>query len=51
MINGIHLREAMQELDSPLEWAEFIIAVVELTNDKAPGSNGVLPNAFKTMRT
>ena len=49
MINGIHLREAMQELDSPLEWAEFIIAVVELTNKKCPGLNGVPPNAFKAM--
>ena len=45
VINGIHLHEAMQELDSPLEWAEFIIKVVELTNDKAPGLNGVPPNA------
>ena len=49
VINGIHLREAMQELDSPLEWLEFIIAVVDLTNDKATGLNGVPPNALKVM--
>ena len=49
VINGIHLREAMQELDLPPEWAEFTIAVVVLTNNKAPGLNGVPPNSFKAM--
>ena len=49
VINVIHLRKAMKELDSPPEWAEFIIAVVELTNDNIPGLNGVPPNAFKAM--
>ena len=49
VINVIHLRKAMKELDSPPEWAEFIIAVVDLTNDKSHGLNGVPPNAFKSM--
>ena len=49
VINGIHLREAIQELNSPIEWEEFIIAVVDLTNNKYPGLNGVVPNAFKVM--
>ena len=49
VINGIHLCKAMQELDSPPECSEFIIAVVELTNNKAPGLNGVLTNVFKAM--
>ena len=49
VINGIHLREAMQELDSPPEWAEFIIAVVEITNDKDIGLNAVPPNEFKAV--
>ena len=49
VINGICLREATQELDSPQEWEEFIISVVELTNDKAPVLNSVPPNAFKAM--
>ena len=49
VINDIHLREVMNELDvSPL-WTEFISAFQELTNDKSPGLNGVPPNAFKSM--
>ena len=39
----------MLELDKVPTWAEFMIAVTELTNDKAPGLNNVPPNAFKAM--
>ena len=39
----------MSELDDEPTWAEFMTAVVELTNDKAPGLNNVPPNAFKAM--
>ena len=49
VIDDIILREVSTELDSTPEWAEFIIAVVELTNDKSPGLNNVPPNAFKVM--
>ena len=49
VIDDIILREVSTEFDSTPEWAEFIIAVVELTNDKSPGLNNVPPNAFKAM--
>ena len=49
VINDIHLREFMGELDVPPSWTEFISAIQELTNNKAPGLNGVPPNAFKSM--
>ena len=49
LIDDIILREVSTELESTPEWAELIIAVVELTNDKSPGLNNVPPNAFKAM--
>ena len=49
VINGLFLRKAIQELDLPPEWVEFIIEVVEPTNNKAPRLNDVPPNAFKAM--
>ena len=49
MINEIHLREVMEELDHPPLGTEFICAIHDLTNDKSPGFNGVPPNAFKSM--
>ena len=49
VINDIHLREVMGELDVPPSWTGFISAIQELTNDKYPGINGVPPNAFKSM--
>ena len=49
IIYEIILREVSTELDSAPEWAELIIAVVELTNDKSPGLNNVPPNTFKAM--
>ena len=49
VINEILLREVIAELDKVPTWAEFMIAVAELTSDKAPGLNNVPSNAFKTM--
>ena len=49
VINDIHLREVMGELEIPPSWTEFISAIQELANDKAPGLNDVPPNAFKYM--
>ena len=48
VINDIHLREVMGDLDVPPLWTEFISAIQELTNDKSPGLNGVPPNDFKS---
>ena len=33
VINKIQLQDTLTELDTPPEWAEFTIAVTELTND------------------
>ena len=49
VINDIHLREFISELDVPPSWKDFTNAIQELTNDKAPGLNGVPPNAFKSI--
>ena len=49
VINEIHLREVMEELDDPPLWKKYIFAIQELTNDKSPGLNGVPPNAFKSI--
>ena len=48
-LNNINSREVLYELDVPPSWKEFTEAVNDLTNDKAPGLNGVPPNAFKAM--
>ena len=49
VVNNIRLREVMSELDAKPTWSEFMTAVFELTNDKAPGLKNVPPNAFKAM--
>ena len=49
VLNDINSREVMNELDVPPSWKEFMEAVKDLTNDKAPGLNGVPPNAFKAI--
>ena len=49
LMNSVHLREVMGELDIPPSWTEFISAIQELANDNAPGLNDVPPNAFKYM--
>ena len=45
----IKQREKFAALDFDVSWDEFISAVNDLKNDKAPGLNGVPPNAFKAM--
>ena len=45
----IKQRETFAELDLDISWEEFITAVNSLKNDKAPGLNGIPPNAFKAM--
>ena len=36
-------------MDTPPEWADFTIAVMERTNNKSTGLNNPLPNSFKEM--
>ena len=45
----IRLREPMNSLDKDINWYEFLRAATCLKNNKAPGLNGVPPNAFKCM--
>ena len=45
----IEQRAIMEELDAPFTWKEFSNAVNGLKNCKAPGLNGVPPEAFKAM--
>ena len=49
VLNNINLCEVMNELDIPPYWKEFIEAVKDITNNKAPGLNEVPPNAFTAM--
>ena len=49
VINDIDLRKVTREIDVPPSWSEFTSAIMELTNNKAPGLNGIPPNAFKSM--
>jgi len=39
----------MKELDAPPKWNKLKKSITEITNDKAPGLNGVPPNAFKAI--
>ena len=41
--------ETLHELDAAINWDEFMGAVNSLKNEKAPGLNGVPPEAFKAM--
>ena len=45
----IKLRETEHCLSRDIGWHEFLRAITYLKNDKAPGLNGVTPNAFKCM--
>ena len=49
IINGIQLRDALTDLYIPPEWAEFTIAVTELTDYKSPRLNNIPPNDFKAV--
>ena len=39
----------MDKLDHPISWDEINKATTKLSNDKAPGLNGVPPNVFKAL--
>ena len=47
VVNGIRQRPTMSELDNDITMEELRKAISKLSNDKAPGLNGVPPNAFK----
>ena len=49
VLNNINSHEVMNELNVPPSWKEFTEAVKDITNNKAPGLNGVPPNTFKAM--
>ena len=49
VLNDIKSCEVMNKQYIPPSWKEFTEAVKDLTNEKAPGLNGVPPNAFKAM--
>ncbi|KAL7525760.1 hypothetical protein ACHAXR_003162, partial [Thalassiosira sp. AJA248-18] len=48
-LNLIEQRTTMWSLNDPISWTEFDQAVNKLKNGKAPGLNGVPPEAFKAM--
>ena len=49
MLDKIKKREVMTELDQPISWEEITKSTTKIANDKAPGLNGVPPNAFKSL--
>ena len=49
VLDKINQREVMDKLDQPSSWEEIKKAPTQLANDKSPGLNGVLPNAFKAL--
>ena len=48
-VESIRQREIINEIGCEPQWDEFKRAIVKLKNDKQPGANGVMPNAFKCM--
>ena len=48
-VEAIPQRETMHEIGEPPTWEEFKRAIFKLKNDKKPGKNGVMPNAFKCL--
>ena len=49
VLDKIKQREVMYEIDQPISWDEINKSTTKLANDKAPGLNGVPPNAFKAL--
>ncbi|KAL7540979.1 hypothetical protein ACHAWF_008669 [Thalassiosira exigua] len=49
VLNLLKQHRTLWELDDPISWKEFDRAVNKLRNGKAPGLNGVPPEAFKAM--
>ena len=48
-VEALPQRGTMYEVGDPPTWEEFRRAVFKLKNDKQPGKNGVMPNAFKCL--
>lgn len=42
-------RDTLEEIGLPISWPEFNKAVNKLKNGKAPGLNGIPPEAYKAM--
>ena len=49
MLYKIKQRDVTEELDPQISRENIEIVTINLANDKAPGLNGVLPNAFKLL--
>ena len=49
MLDNIKQIVVMDELYQPISWDEIKKATTKLANYKAPGLNGVPPNAFKAL--
>ena len=49
VLNKIKHRDVMDKLDHPISWDEINKPTTKLAKYKAPGLNGVPPNAFKAL--
>ena len=49
VLENIKHRDVMEELNQPISWDEMKKATTKLSNDKAPGLNGVPPNTSKAL--
>ena len=49
LLDKIKQRELTEELYHTISWNEIKKSTTKLVNDKAPGPNGVPPNAFKAL--
>ena len=48
-MNDLSQKPINNNINSPLSWKEFIIAINKLTLHKDPGLNGISPNAMKAL--
>jgi hypothetical protein len=51
LLDQIPRRHTLWELNDPITWNEFCMALTKLKNAKAPGLTGVPPGAYKAMST
>ena len=49
VLDKIKQREVIDKLNHPISWNEIKKSTTKLSNDKAPGLNGVPPNEFKAL--
>jgi hypothetical protein len=49
VLDEIHQRPILHDIDSPITFAEINIAINKLKNGKSPGLNGIPPEAYKAM--